>query len=70
MKLGDLFRRPNPDLSRVGQDQAEKLLADGFRTLGMVCGRLADFIDKQRLAKAGYETQGKFLERLDPKQPK
>lgn len=70
MKLSELFRRPNPDLSRVGQDQAEKLLADSFRTLGEVCGRLADFIDRQRLSKAGFETQGKFLERLDRKPEK
>jgi len=67
MKFTDLFRRPNTELGRPSQDQAEKLLADSFRTLGQVCGRLADFLDKQRLSKAGFEEQGKFLERLDRK---
>lgn len=70
MKLTQLFRRQNTAIRRAGQDQAEKLLADSFRTLGQVCGRLADFIDSQRLAKAGFEDQGKFLERLDQKPPK
>jgi hypothetical protein len=30
-----------------------------------VCGRIADFLEAQRLSRAGYEEQGKFLERLD-----
>lgn len=70
MKLAQLFRRQNAAVTRAGQDQAEKLLAESFRTLGQVCARLADFIDSQRLSKAGFEDQGKFLERLDQKQPK
>jgi hypothetical protein len=67
MKLKDLLRRPSETLSRSGQDQAEKLLVESFRTLSQVCTRLADFIDSQRLERAGFEGQGKFLERLDRK---
>jgi len=46
-------------------DQAERLLAETFRTLGVLCTRLADLVESQRLARAGYRDQGRFLERLD-----
>lgn len=47
------------------QDQAERLLVESFRTLSQVCSRFADFIETQRLARQGYEEQGRYLERLD-----
>ena len=46
-------------------DQAERLLAETFRTLGSLCTRLADMVEAQRLTRAGYDRQGRFLERLD-----
>lgn len=46
-------------------DQAERLLAETFRTLGTLCTRLADMVESQRLTRAGYHEQGRFLERLD-----
>jgi hypothetical protein len=36
-----------------------------FRTLGTLCTRLADMVESQRLTRAGYRDQGRFLERLD-----
>ena len=54
-------------MTRARESEAEKLLAEGFRALGQVCARIADFLETQRLAKNGYEDQGKFLERLDGK---
>ncbi len=46
-------------------DQAERLLVETFRTLGTLCTRLADLVEAQRLSRAGYHEQGRFLERLD-----
>lgn len=69
MRFAAIFRRQPSAVSRSGGEQAEKLLAESFRTLGQVCARLADYIDSQRLARAGYEAQGKFLERLEKKDP-
>jgi hypothetical protein len=74
MKLPKLFRREDGPqvLSRPGpQEQAEKLLVESFRALASLCARLADYLEAQRLSRAGYERQGKFLERLDrPENPK
>ncbi|MGQ0504945.1 MAG: hypothetical protein ACT4TC_06455 [Myxococcaceae bacterium] len=67
MKLPSLFRR-NSDtglVARSAQDQAEKLLVESFRMLAQVASKMADFVEAQRLERAGYETQGKYLERLD-----
>jgi len=36
-----------------------------FRTLSTLCNRLADMVESQRLTRAGYRDQGRFLERLD-----
>jgi len=47
------------------QDQAERLLVETFRTLSSLCTRLADMVESQRLNRAGYQGQGRFLERLD-----
>jgi hypothetical protein len=53
-------------LAPLGQtDQAERLLVETFRTLGTLCTRLADMVESQRLTRAGYRDQGRFLERLD-----
>jgi len=50
-------------------DQAERLLVETFRTLGTLCTRLADMVESQRLTRAGYQGQGRFLERLDRAAP-
>jgi len=50
-------------------DQAERLLVETFRTLGSLCTRLADMVESQRLSRAGYHEQGRFLERLDHTPP-
>ena len=68
MKFPSLLR-PMRDrlLAPLGHaDQAERLLAETFRTLGALCTRLADMVESQRLTRAGYRGQGRFLERLDP----
>ena len=65
MKLPSLFNRKKTAIANKAQNQSEKMLADLFRTLGDICTRLADVIEKQRLEREGYEKQDKFLERLD-----
>lgn len=66
MKLPLLFRnRGSITLARAAEDRTEKLLAEGFRLLGQFCAKMADVIEAQRLARAGYGQQDKFLERLD-----
>ena len=52
--------------SQAAQDQAERLLAEAFRSLGTLCARTAELLEAQRLARSGYGAQGKFLERLEP----
>lgn len=66
MKLPLPFRRARSILKRPDtQDQMEKLLADSLRTLGQVCGKVADMIEAQRLERQGYAQQNDFLRRLD-----
>jgi hypothetical protein len=66
MKFPQLFKREkSPEAVREAQDRAEKMLAESLRMLGNAFSKLADFIEAQRLSRAGFETQGKYLERLD-----
>jgi hypothetical protein len=67
MRLLRLFRAGRDILpsGQAAQDQAERILAEAFRTLGGLCARMADVLEAQRLARGGYGAQGKFLERLD-----
>lgn len=59
-----LFKKENSSAAqRERQDQMEKLLADGLRTLSSVLTKLADLVEKQRLSRAGFEKPDKFLER-------
>ena len=67
MRLPRLFRA-GKDIAPVGpdgQDQVERLLAEGFRALAALCARAAELLESQRLARTGYGAQGKFLQRLD-----
>jgi len=57
-------------MAPLGQtDQAERLLVETFRTLSTLCTRVADMVESQRLTRAGYREQGRFLERLDRRAP-
>ena len=50
--------------SRI-EDRIEKLLAESLRLLSQLCAKMADLIESERLARAGFGRQDKFLERLD-----
>ena len=62
MKFPLIFRRLD---AITAQDRAEKLLAESLRLLGQFCAKMADAVEAQRLARAGYSQQGEFLERTD-----
>jgi hypothetical protein len=66
VKFPSLLRVRERLLAPLGQtDQAERLLVETFRTLSTLCTRVADMVESQRLNRAGYRDQGRFLERLD-----
>ena len=66
VKFPSLLRVRDRFLAPLGQtEQAERLLVETFRTLSTHCPRLADMVESQRLTRAGYRDQGRFLERLD-----
>ena len=66
VKFPSLLRVRDRFLAPLGQtEQAERLLVETFRTLSTLCNRLADMVESQRLTRAGYRDQGRFLERLD-----
>ena len=70
VKFPSLLRVRERFLAPRGQtDQAERLLVETFRTLSTLCTRLADMVESQRLTRAGYRDQGRFLERLDRAAP-
>jgi hypothetical protein len=70
VKFPSLLRVRERFLTPRGQtDQAERLLVETFRTLSTLCTRLADMVETQRLTRAGYRDQGRFLERLDRRAP-
>jgi len=62
-------QKPNTQVMRAAQDQAERILADAFRMLGRLCGQIADLVEAERLSRRGYERPGKFLQRLDNDAP-
>ena len=66
VKFPSLLRVRDRFLAPLGQtEQAERLLVETFRTLSTLCSRLADLVESQRLNRAGYDRQDRFLERLD-----
>ncbi len=66
VKFPSLLRVRERLMAPLGHtDQAERLLVETFRTLSTLCTRLADMVEKERLTRAGYRDQGRFLERLD-----
>jgi len=69
MKFPELFKRERSTVAaREAQDRTEKLLAEGFRVLSHICTQVADFIESQRLQRAGYPPQEKYLQRLDDRE--
>lgn len=69
MKFPLFFRREQSDAARrERQDQMERKVTAGLRTLSGLLTKLADNLEAQRLHRAGHEEQGRFLERhKDPK---
>jgi hypothetical protein len=65
MNLLGLLSREGRAVRHLKEDRAEKLLADSFRLLSKACSQLADYIEAERLKKAGYQRPDKFLERTD-----
>lgn len=52
-------------LAPASQDRAQRVMAQSLRTFSGMCLKVADFLDSQRMQRAGADTQGAFLERLD-----
>ncbi len=66
MKFPLLFSRERSTAAaQARQAQAEKLLAESLRMLGQIFSKLADAVEAQRLERAGYERQEKYLERTE-----
>ena len=62
------FKRENSTAARrERQEQLERLFTEGLRTVSTLLTKAADNLEKQRLERSGYETQGKFLKRHDDK---
>ena len=61
-----LLRRENSSAARrERQDQLERLLTEGLRTLSGMLKGAADNLERQRLERSGHEPQDKFLKRHD-----
>jgi hypothetical protein len=68
MRLPLLFRRENSATARAErQARLERAVTDGLRRLAGVLKEAADLIEKQRLARQGYETKKDYLQRTDEK---
>jgi len=64
MRLPFPFRSENSSAARrEREEKMQKAVSDGLRTLGLMFSRAADFIEKKRLERQGYQKQGRFLER-------
>jgi hypothetical protein len=70
MKFPLFFRREQSDAAkRERQDQLERRLTQGLRTMSGLLQKLADNLEAQRLHRSGHEEQGRFLERARDKKP-
>jgi len=66
MRLKQWLRGRTADvLAPSSQDRAQRVMAQSLRTVSGVCLKVADFLDSQRMQRAGADTPGAFLERLD-----
>lgn len=66
------FSKENSSVARrEREEQIQRALVQGFRSLSDILKKAADLIEAERLQKRGYEKQETFLERTppDPKQP-
>lgn len=60
------FRKENSSVARrEREEQLERALVKGFRSLSDLLKKAADLIEAQRLERGGYEKQEKFLERTE-----
>ena len=65
MRLPSLFRRENSSAAaRERQEQVERAVTDGLRTLSSVLKQLADVVEQRRLQRQGYQQQDRTLERV------
>jgi hypothetical protein len=65
-----IFRREESDAARrERQSEREKRLTQGLRALSGLLSKLADNLEAQRLARSGYESQERYLERHPDKKP-
>lgn len=68
MRLPVLFRRERSEAARrERQEELDRLLTEGLRTLSGLLARLADHVEQQRLARRGYAEQERFLAREEKK---
>jgi hypothetical protein len=65
--LLSLFKRSENSTAakRERQSERERMLTEGLRTLSKLAMELADRLEKQRLAREGYEPQDQYLKRTD-----
>ncbi len=64
--LSFLRKENSAPARRERQEQLERLLTEGLRTLSGMLKSAADTLERQRLERSGYEKQDKFLKRHDP----
>lgn len=68
MRLPQLFNREKSSAARrERQDELDRVLTEGLRVLSKLFGTMADKVERQRLERKGFESQGAFLERHDSK---
>lgn len=64
MRLRLPFQKENSSVAkREREEQLQKAVSEGLRSLSQLFQRAADFIEKTRLERQGYDKQGVFLER-------
>jgi hypothetical protein len=64
MRFPLFFRREKSEAARrERQQELERRLTQGLRTISTMLTRLADNLEAQRLHREGYEEQERFLER-------
>ncbi len=60
-----LKKTPDDVLTRAARQKVERRVVDSLRTVSTFLTRVADLVEAARLARQGYEGQGKFVERSD-----
>ena len=64
MRLPLLFRRENSAAARrEREEQIERAVSAGLRTLASMFQKAADLIESRRLNRNGFKPPGEFLER-------